>query len=396
MKLRAPAFLLLWAGLLAGCGQAERSFRIVTVTDLSGPQAADGQGIRLAAALALEDQQAALRAAGWRIELASFDASGSAPEAASAVSRLAAEADTLCAVVHTAGGRNLDIAGIFHSAGVPTVLPAETAPVPAGTPLPEILWMSPDGRSHGAGDAEWIAGGGSSTVFLVLDSGEQAQAIGEGFLERARELGLPVSEFSLSPSQKISARLPAADSARPRWIYYAGSLAAAPAILEDLAGAGYHGALFIAESRAEESLPRLAVPGGIHVYFSPAAIDTETFSRPAGFAEKYRDAYAAESPPLAGLGYAAVTFCLRPLAGRNASDPSRITPRSDILADWQSGVEWSGVTGANSADRGALARLPVFMLSEETGAEWIRALRTEGSGGGPAGFRSADLPRIRG
>jgi ABC-type branched-subunit amino acid transport system substrate-binding protein len=385
MKPLAPAFLLLWAGILTGCAQAERSFRIVTVTDLSGPQSEYGQGIRTAAALALEDQQAALLGAGWRVELSSLDASGSAQELASAVSRLAAQADTLCAVVHTAGGGNIDIAGIFHSAGIPTVLPAETAPVPAGNPLPEILWLSPDDRAHGAADAEWAADGGSSGVFLVLDSGDHAQAIGEGFLGRARDLGVSVTEIHFSPSEKISARLSSADSARPQWIYYSGSLDAVPSILGDLESAGYRGALFIAESEAEDSLPRIAVSGGIRLYFSPAAADSENFSRSAGFAEKYRQAYAAESPPLAALGYDAATFCLRALAGRKASDPRRISPRADILSDWRSGAEWKGVAGEYSADRQRLCPPPVFLLSKETGADWIPAPRTEGTEAGPAG-----------
>lgn len=371
MTARAFAVLLLWAGILAGCGKAERSFRIVTITDLTGTQAAYGQGIRLAAAMALKEQSAALRNAGWWIELSSFDAYGSTQDLSASVSRIAAQSEALCAVVHTATAGNLASAQILHAAGIPTVLPAETAPLPIGTSLPEILWLSPEDRAHGAGDADWIAAEDYTSVFLLLGPGEHAQAIEEGFLPRADTLGLTVSEARISPAQDSRAWIPSFKSAAPQLVYYSGSLEFVPSILGDLESAGFQGTLFIAESEAEDSLPKVLRSDKLLLYFSPATASSEDFSQSVEFAEKYRNAYAAEPPSLAALGYDAVTFCLLPLVGRNAADPSQTSPRAEIISRWRSGKVLEGIAVDYSFVRGRPCRTQVFTPSKDPGAFWI-------------------------
>jgi ABC-type branched-subunit amino acid transport system substrate-binding protein len=378
MSVRAFACFLLWAGFLAGCGRVERRVRIITLTNLTGPQALFGDGIRTAGALALKEQQAALENAGWRVELTSYDDRGSAQDLAAIVTQIAAQTDVACAVVHTSTSGNTLAIQILRTAGIPTVLPAETAPVPDGFSAPKTVWLSPDDRAHGAGDAGWMAANDYTQVFVLGGTGEHALNIQEGFLLRAEALGLRVTQFQYSAQQNPPAWILAVQSASPQLVYYSGSSdSILLSILLDLESSGFHGSFFYAESEAENRLPERYSSQEITLFFSPAAAHSEDFSRPGQFAEKYREAYATDPPPLSALGFDAVTFCLLPLLGVNAADPSGSSPRAGIIAYWQSAKAWEGVSGIYSFGGERPCRTWVYTQSKDSTPVWIPALLSD-------------------
>jgi len=375
MRLRAFALLLFWSGILFGCGRVERRVRIVTLTHLTGPQALFGDGIRTAGALALKEQQAALENAGWRVELISYDDRGSAQDLTATATQIAAQTDIACAVVHTGTAGNMLAIQILHTTGIPTVLPAETAPVPDGFSASGTVWLSPDDRAHGAGDAEWMAANDYTVVFVLGGSGERAQNIQEGFLRRAEALGLSVTQFQYSAQQNPPAWILALQSASPQLVYYSGSYGSILLpILVDLEDSGFLGSFFYAESEAEYRLPERYSSQDIALFFSPATAHSEDFSRPGQFAEKYRNAYATDPPPLSALGFDAVTLCLLPLLGANAADPSWSSPRAGIIAHWQSAKVWEGVSGVYSFAGERPCRTWVYAQSEDSTPIWIPAL----------------------
>jgi ABC-type branched-subunit amino acid transport system substrate-binding protein len=373
MPVRTVVLLLLWAGILAGCGKAEHRVRIVTLTDLTGPQALFGDGIRTAAALALAEKQADLEAAGWQVELVSYDAHSSAQDLTSTITRIAAQTDIACALVHTGTAGNLSAVQIFRAAGIPAVLLAETAPLPDGYSSPQTIWLSPDDRTHGSGNADWMAIHNYANVFLIADTGEHAQGIQAGFLPHAEALGLRITLFRIAPDQDPSAWIPSFMSAPPQLVYYSGSPDSIPSILADLEGLEFRGSFFFAESEGEDALPKRFASEHIRLFFSPATAHSEDFFRPVQFAEKYRNAYKTDPPPLSALGFDAAALCILPLLDTNAADPSRPSPRMEIISRWQSGEEWEGVTGVYSFAGGRPCRTWIYTPAEDSNAVWIPA-----------------------
>ncbi|MGB7537655.1 MAG: ABC transporter substrate-binding protein [Anaerolineales bacterium] len=342
---RALALLLLGAGIFSGCGDSVRKLRLVTLTDLTGPYAAFGDGIRKAADLALEEHRLALEKAGWYVELTAYDARGSVQDFAASVSRIASQPDVFCGIFHTDTSKIFSAIPLLRMAGIPAVFPADTTPVPEDDRPSGILWLSPDDTIHGAADAEWAAADGFTEVFMLAESGGHSQAIADGFLQRAETLALPVTVFPLSPQQYSSAWILSFNNAAPRLVYYSGSADALPALLADLERLGFQGSFFYAEGEAEDRLPTSAESDTIRFIFSPAAYHSEDFIRDEPFAEKYRGAYEADPPPLSELGFDAAALCLQPLLHAGAGDPDPSVPREAIRSAWRSGGTWEGFGG---------------------------------------------------
>jgi ABC-type branched-subunit amino acid transport system substrate-binding protein len=363
---RTLALFLLGAGICSGCGDSLRRVRIATLTDLTGPYAAFGDGIRKAAGLALEEHRGALENAGWRIELTAYDAGGSAQEFSAAVYRIASQPEIICAVVHTGGAGSYPAVPVLRAAGIPAVFPAETTPIPENDPLAGTLWLSPDDRVHGAADAEWTAAAGLTEVFLMAESGGHSQTIADGFLQRAETLALHVTLFNLSPEQYPSAWILSVNSAAPQLIYYSGSARTLPLLLADLERSGFHGSFFYAESEAEDRIPTAFASSSIRLIFSSAAYHSEDFLGDDAFAEKYRSAYAAEPPPLSELGYDAAALCLRPLLQAETGDPNPSASREAIRSAWRAGGTWDGFGGPYSLNGRGACRTWIYSFPHES------------------------------
>jgi ABC-type branched-subunit amino acid transport system substrate-binding protein len=348
MTARILALLLLGVGIFSGCGDAARRLKLVILTDLTGPDATTGSGIRKAAALALEADREALENDGWGVDLTAYDAHGSAQDFSAAVTRIVSQPDVICAVVHTGTAGNLLAVPLLRLAGIPAVFPAETAPLPENDPLAGTLWLSPDDRIHGAADAEWAAAGGFGGVLLLAESGGHSRTVADSFLQRAETLHLTVTPFRVSSGPYSSDWIPSFNSAAPQLVYYSGSAFAIPSFLAELERSGFHGSFLYAEGEVEDRIPSSFESDSIRLLFSPAAYHSEDFFQEDPFAEKYRRAYGADSPPLSELGFDASALCLEPLLSARAENPNRPAAREVILAAWRSGGTWEGLGGVYS------------------------------------------------
>jgi ABC-type branched-subunit amino acid transport system substrate-binding protein len=370
MKRPLLALLLLWAGFLAACGRVERKVRIVTLTELTGPQAAFGVGIRRAAALALAERRDALLAAGWNVELAAFDANSSPPELESTIRRIAADADTVCAVVHTDTPGNLLASGIFHSAGMGHVLPAETASLPDAASQPETFFLSPDDRSHGISDAEWSASRGYTRILLTADSNAHALSIGAGFRERAEALGSTIYTFRIPSDGNLTDWGSSFASIRPDLVYFSGSSQFVPPLLDRISTSGFSGPFFMAQSRPEDLPPQNLISDTLALVFSPATTDFEGSLGMQPTLENYRAAYGTNPPALAALGYDAAAICAAPLLEKYAWYANPSSARAQVVAAWHSGVVYRGITGSYPFGGKRPCRIPIYLRAGSPEAVW--------------------------
>jgi ABC-type branched-subunit amino acid transport system substrate-binding protein len=370
MPPRLSAWLLLAAVLMGGCRWSGRGLRIITLTDLTGPQATFGQGIRTAAGLALEDYREILLSAGWRVELTAFDAHHSGPDLPSAVSNMAFDPDVVCAMVHTGTEGNFTAAQIFHSAGIPTVVPVETAPLPSGPGLEDTVWLSADDRMHGAAAAEWAVAAGQTRFFLLTDPDAHAKAVAEGFLFRAEELGGWVAGFPLSLEHHPSEWIPSFQAVEPHLVFFSGSSIVAESILRDLETLSFHGSFFFAESEGEDRLGEDFTSETISLFFSPAVEHSEKFEQDARFVERYHSAYHADPQELSALGYDAAAICLQSLLGLDSTDASPSSPRERILAQWREGISFRGITGDYSTNGGRPHNVRIFARNADSAGSW--------------------------
>lgn len=374
MTRRFPLFLLLiGAGILSACGRAERNLRIATFTNLTGPQAVFGQGIRRGTMLSLAAHRVALGEAGWHLETAAFDARVESDDLPAAVSRIASDPEIVCAIIQTDTAGNLSVAPLFHAAGIPAVLPAETAPLPA--PFPDAVLLSPEDSAHGSADAGWLAAQGFGRVFLLAGSDIHARNIAGGFLRRAESAGVNVFPAAVSDPNEPPAWSAAYSVSSPEIVYFSGSADRIAGLLGDLDRLGFHGPIFYAESDPQEELPEPPASFRTRFYFSPATADSESFGSIASFDREYRSAYGEDPPPLAALGFDAATACLLPLITRG-----RPAPRSQTASDWFSGIRFEGLTLTSDDLSARSCPGDLYVFSGETDAGWTPIPRDSTSG----------------
>ncbi len=377
--------LLMGAGILSGCGISTRKVRLVTLTELTGPHSAFGNGIRNGAGLALEEYRSGLENAGWRVELTAYDARGTTQDFSASILRIASQADVICAILHTRADGLFSAIQPLHTTGIPAVFPAETTPIPGGDSLPGTLWLSPDDRVHGAADAEWSAASGFTEIFMLSGSAAHSQAITEGFLERAGTLALHVSHFRLAAEDYSDAWVTSFNTAAPQLIYYSGSPQSVAPLIADLEQAGFAGSFFYAENEAENLLPMSFQSPSIRLIFSPAANPSEDTSRDGEFSEKYRRFFKTDPPPLSELGFDASALCLRPLLRAGLRDSNSSVLREAIRSSWQAGGTWEGYGGSYTLDGRRTCRNRIFAspIDPSSGEMPVPALST------PAGMHSA-------
>jgi ABC-type branched-subunit amino acid transport system substrate-binding protein len=367
------ALLILSAGMLAACGRVERKVRIAVLSDLTGPRSASGEGIRLAAALALEERRAALLAAGWNVELEAFDAGGPAPDWDATLRSIAADPLTVCAVLHAGRDVNFSAADIFQSAGLAFVLPAETALLPSSVSSLPAVYLAPDDRIHGASDAGWALSRSPARILLTTDSDPHALSIGEGFRDRAQSGGSAVFSYRINTPQDLSDWSASFKSIRPDLVYFSGSSGLAQSILERMAASGSAGPLFYAQDDPEDPLPAAFASESLPLVFSPATADSAGAAALSAARDKFHAAYGADPPALAALGYYAAAICLSLLLQRNPADLLPTDARSWVLDRLRAGGVFSGLTGSYSLDGERPGRVPIYLHAPKPGSAWTPA-----------------------
>ncbi len=239
MNRASAALLFLAAGILAACGRAERKVRIAVIADLTGPNfvilARESTARRRSPSRTGSD---ALRAAGWDVNLAAFDAAGTSPDLGTTARNIAADPDTACAIVRTGSVGNFAAAEIFHAAGIASILPAETSPLPDPASLPNTIFLSPDDRSHGASDAEWVLSRGDTRILVTTDADPRALAIAGGFRDAAQSGGARSTPFRSNPRQDLSDWTAYAQSIHPDLMYFSGSSQLALSLLDQMTASG--------------------------------------------------------------------------------------------------------------------------------------------------------------
>jgi branched-chain amino acid transport system substrate-binding protein len=377
MMRSALGFLLL-AGALISCGRAGREVRIATLTDLTGPRAFFGEGIRRAAGLAAEEWAPGLQSSGWRVRLDAYDAFGAQEAFTDTVHRMAADPEIACAVIHTDTDGNEQAIRIFHTAGLANILPAETADFDPGGLPPETAVLPPSDLRRGAAAADWSNARGDGKILLLFDSGARAVAVADGLRNRADALGLAVYALTISDGEGVSRKISPFLAVKPDSIFYSGSPQIGLPVLQYLDHAGFSGPFFYIESEAEDRLPDAFSSDTVPLFFSPAAPDSEPFASTPSFSEKYRAAYGEDSSPLAEPGYDAATFCLASLlaAGRNEAGP--LPSRSRVASFLHSGKLFQGVTGSYEFSGGRSCIVAIYRFQPPPSAAWVRLPESAG------------------
>ena len=139
----------------------------------------------------------------------------------------------------------------------------------------------------------------------------------------------------------------------------------------------------MAQSNPEDLPPQNLTSDTLALVFSPATTDSEGSLGMQPTLEKYRAAYGTNPPALAGLGYDAAAICAAPLLEKNAWYSSPSSARAQVVAAWNSGGVYRGITGSYSFGGKRPCRIPIYLRAGNPEAVWTPVVAPEPIGATP-------------
>ena len=231
--------LLAWAA----CGPKEKVVRIAVAVPLTGDMGTEGQGLRRAVELAVEEANASKRF-DFKLEAAPFDDRADPKEAVNVANLIVSDSRIIAVVGHYNSGCAIPAAKVYARAGIPMISPAATNPEVTRQQMssdwvgPKIVFrVVPTDDVQGSEAARFIHGKlGKRRVALLHDKSPYGQGLAEEFKKTFLSLGGKLSsEDGISIGDKdFKALLTRIKSADPEGVYFGGLYTEAGLIVKQM------------------------------------------------------------------------------------------------------------------------------------------------------------------
>ena len=333
MSLRRSAATLAALILLAGCAR-ERTVRIAVAVPLTGDAATEGDGIRRAVELAVEEANASGRFP-FKLEAAAFDDRADPREAVNVAHLIVSDPRIVAVVGHYNSGCAIEAAKVYAGGPIAMISPSATNPSVTRQQL-DPTWagprvahrLVPDDDAQGEFAAEFAYRRLRKRRMAVLHDGT---AYGRGLAERFRDhfaaLGGRVVSEEEAPVGAKDFRAPlerlAAHAGKPEGVYFGGLYAEAGLLLRQRRELGLADKLVFIAGDGARTLALFDVAGADAdgAYVSIVGVPAEELPGARKFVEAYGRRWPGESRSVyAHLGYEAAGIAL---AALERSGPER-------------------------------------------------------------------------
>lgn len=322
-----PLFLMAWA---AGCGSGGEVVRIALAVPLTGDTSSEGQGLRRAVALAVEEANASGRLP-FRVELKALDDRGDPREAVNVANLIVSDPRVAAVIGHYNSGCAIPAAPVYAKAGLPMVSPSASSPrltaqqLEAGWRWPRnVFRIVPTDDIQGAYVGEFLHRELGARRLAVIHDGTP---YGEGLAEHVRDRFLRRGGTSVAfervavGSKDFRPLLKRIQASAPDALYFGGLYTEAGLILKQMRELGLRAAFFSGDASKTTGLFAVAGEAADGAYLSMIGIPVEYLPGAQGFVRAYRERYPGmEIKPFDHLGYEAAWIVLDALA---AAGPDR-------------------------------------------------------------------------
>jgi branched-chain amino acid transport system substrate-binding protein len=333
-----------------------RVIRIASQSPFSERYLAEGQALMLAVRLAVAELGGALRKYGLVVEVANFDDQASIEQAVRDARYMAADAGILAVVGPLTSDVALEVAPIYHEAGLAMISPSSTHPDLTSRGMPNVFRVC--GRDDVQADlaARFIRQSlGARTVYVVHDGTTYGRGNAKFFRAAAtrRELALVGDDRAEAPvaTSKVAAAVAAA---APDVLYFAGSSDIGGPLFMEARRAGA-AATFVGSDGIDSSALLLgAGEAAVGAYYTSVAGAVAVHPQARGFTYEYRKTFDRYPEPFAAQAYDAAAVVLEAIA-RAARRPDGVT-RATVTAALRE-TRYLGYSGPIAFDeRGDLRR----------------------------------------
>jgi len=211
-----------------GAKPAGKTVKVGFAAPLTGDNAIYGQGMKRAAALAIEEANAsdAVKAAGYTFELNAADDMGDPKQAVNVANLLASDTGVVGIVGHFNSGCSIPASPVYNRAKLAMVT-VSSNPALTAQNLPNVDRVVAKDDAQGAAAGELVADKlGLKSVAVIDDSTPYGQGLAEQFVKAFAAKGGTVSiqESVQSNEVDFNAIITRTKAKKPEAIYFAGSL----------------------------------------------------------------------------------------------------------------------------------------------------------------------------
>lgn len=372
---RAAGWLVMVAGtgalvLAAACGTEEAAgcppLALAFMGPLSGPDAATGEVVRNAAALAVEEHNAAANKCD--VGLVSFDTRGESQRAGGLARQVVADTQVVGVVGPVFSGETGEVMPIFEEADLPVVTPSATNPGLGQQGWRTFHRLVGTDASQGPAAARWLVEQAGATTVAVVDDGT---LYGRGLADVVAE-DLDRRGATIAPRQRVEPErrdygdvVAEVNSVGADAVFFGGLAEAGVQLYRQLRGAGIDVLFAAGDGMFVEAFSQAVdgaeEAGGAGVVVTCPCSGVATTAAQRAFATRFVDAFGRQPFNFAAEGFDAAGMLLRGIDEGATTRPAMVT--------WLSDASYQGITKRVSFDAaGEVVDGPVFFFGVDDGS----------------------------
>ncbi|MFI5350463.1 MAG: branched-chain amino acid ABC transporter substrate-binding protein [Elusimicrobiota bacterium] len=352
-------FVFIACAFAASCGPREKVVKIAVATPLTGDTGAEGQGIKRAVIMAIEEANASHRFP-YKLAAAPFDDRADPKEAVNVANLIISDPRIVAVVGHYTSGCSIPAAKVYARASIAMISPGATNPEVTAQQLspdwigPRVVFRDvPTDDVQGAYAAEYAYKRlGKHRIALIHDKTPYGQGLIEQFKSTFESLGGKiVSLDGVSVGDRDFKALLTkirGDDSRPEGIFFGGYYTEAGLLLVQMRELGMKAPfVFISDDGAQSPvLYEVAGDAADGAYLTTVGVPVEELPSARVFMAAYKKRWTGASEdlkPFDHFAYEATNIVLEALA--RAGEPDR----EKVLAALP-GVRYKGILGETVFD----------------------------------------------
>jgi branched-chain amino acid transport system substrate-binding protein len=359
MTFRRAAAIAAIAFIAAACGPKEKTVKIAVAVPLTGDMGTEGQGLRRAVEMAVEEVNAAKRFP-YKIVAAPYDDRADPKEAVNVANLIISDPSVVAVVGHYNSGCAIPAAKVYSRAPVAMISPAATNPeVTAQQDSkdwagPRVVFrVVPTDDVQGSYAAQFAYKSlGKRRMTLLHDKTPYGQGLAEQFKKTYLELGGKiVSEDGISVGDKDFKALLTkikSDASKPEGIYFGGLYTEAGLLLKQMRELGLKDpfAFISGDGSKTPSIFDVAGDAADGAYLSIVGVPVEELPSAATFIANYKKRWTGsgeELKPFDHFGYEAAQVIFAALQRAGGPD------RTKVIEELRK-TNYTGVLGTTTFD----------------------------------------------
>lgn len=315
MRRALPLSLIAAIAWTAACGPKEKVVKIAVAVPLTGDMGTEGQGIRRAVELAVEEANAAKRFP-FRLEAAPYDDRADPKEAVNVANLIVSDSRIAAVIGHYNSGCAIPAGKVYARGGIPMISPAATNPEVTRQQLaadwagPKNLFrVVPTDDVQGSYAAGFVYKKlGKRRMSLLHDKTPYGQGLAEQFKKAfMAQGGQIISEDGVSVGDKdFKALLTRIKAANPEGIYFGGLYTEAGLILKQMRELGMKNAFVSGDAAKTTGLFDVAGDAADGAYATIVGVPVELLPSARQFVADYKKRFPSEEiKPFDHFGYEA-------------------------------------------------------------------------------------------